>query len=115
MSPEWTEMEKKMNLRIGLIAAVVTGLGGPVYAQDGNGNAQSIATACMVETNMPDGICICVGKRAVEDLGENGQLFLHALIVGNKDAADALRPQLPADQLIAASMFMVSVPQDCAR
>lgn len=101
-----------MNLRIGLIAAMVTGLGGPVYAQDDN--AQSIARACMAETNIPEGICTCVGKRAVEDLDENGQLFLHALIVGNKDAADTLRPQLPADQLIAASMFMVSAPQDCA-
>ncbi|MCP5036408.1 MAG: hypothetical protein GY945_02295 [Rhodobacteraceae bacterium] len=75
---------------------------------------EGIAQLCTETSNMPEKICDCVGETAEEQLSSQGRQLFAAIIIGDADMANALRKNVATDEVIAAGMFMATVPGQCA-
>jgi len=76
---------------------------------------ETIERECLAQLNMPPGACACLGRTAGEELSQDEQAFVVAMILKDDAASAELRARMPLDQLTRAAMFMTSAPARCAR
>lgn len=81
---------------------------------DLSGSASAFQAACESSSNMGTELCQCIAKNAANDLSPKALEFLTAGLNKDEAATAALKNDLPVDELMAAGMYMVSAPQNCA-
>lgn len=70
--------------------------------------------ACVASSNLPEAVCACSAAKARSELSPDGFSLLVATLEGDEAAAAKLRSNLPMDQIVKASTFMVRGPAACA-
>ncbi len=103
-----------MTLRtISLAGALL--LGAQVFAQDPSDyDEERMAKACETASNVGADTCRCMASRARAELSEDGFMFVTAAYEKDEAVTATLRSRMPPTDTIAASMFMVSGPAQCA-
>jgi len=97
----------KAGLFFAMFALMATG---PAFA-----NRDAFVTACLESGNLKQAICECCADVGIAELSPAGFDYLTAMLKGDHDGADALRPTVPPHEIVKASMFMVNTPGRCAR
>ncbi|MEL6258388.1 MAG: hypothetical protein AAFQ67_04970 [Pseudomonadota bacterium] len=99
-------------LAAGLLAAAACG------AADGDSGVPSKAefeAVCLETSNMGEALCDCVAGKAMSDYDADGRRFIYATLTQDTATIEALRTEMPTEQILEAGLFMVNAPQDCAR
>jgi hypothetical protein len=71
--------------------------------------------ACLSSSNLNESMCKCLAGKADERLSPEGFAFLVASMNKDKQKTQNLRSKLDMAEAMAAGMFMVNTPQECAQ
>jgi len=71
-----------------------------------------VTAACSAGTNLPAPVCDCMGERSAE-FSDRQREFMAAALLGDSDLANQLRAGIPVADLVAATNFIASAPQEC--
>ena len=71
--------------------------------------------ACTENTSLDEPVCRCCAEKAEERLTPKSFVYLVALLRKDQSRVEALRAELSVPEIMAAGMFMVGAPGDCAQ
>jgi len=98
-----------MRLLIVIFTVVSLGAAAPAL-----GTVEEFTEACLTSSNLGRSVCECCGGKAEERLSPLAFEFLIATLQKDKAKIEELRPKLSMDEAMAAGMFMVGTPAECA-
>jgi len=90
---------------------VAVGCGG---GSEGSADSERLTEICRTTTNMPAGVCDCVGEKASKDLSPDALAFLVASMDKKTEVAESLRGKLTLEEMTKAGMFFATAPASCA-
>lgn len=81
--------------------------------ESGGNSTAALQNACEAQSNVPPGLCECVGEESRE-LSEVELEFVVASLKQDEAAAEAARGKLGITELTRAGMFFLTASQTCA-
>lgn len=102
-------MKSNRILLMAVFTLTVAGLCGNCHAND----LESFVNACLASSNLDEGMCKCLAKKADERLSPEGFEFLIASMNKDTKKTQKLRSKLDMAETMEAGMFMVKTPQEC--
>lgn len=78
------------------------------------GNAEILEQECHKQLKLGEKACACIGERAEEELSEQQQLLVVALVTKDQAASGTARAKMTVEELTEAGQFMQEAPKVCA-
>ncbi len=96
---------------VGSIALASAGLG---LGCAGESAADRLTRACLEAMNAEEPLCRCIAEKAEVQLSAGSFDLLVAMLEEDEETANRLRGELDLSETMAAGMFMVRGPAECA-
>jgi len=78
------------------------------------GTAQILEQECHKQLKMGDAACACIGERAEDQLNEQQQALVVALVTKDQATSGAARNTMSVEEMTEAGKFMQEAPTACA-
>jgi len=80
----------------------------------GGDDVERFTLACMAHSNLSRSLCECSGRKAEDQLSDDGFALLIAILERDEPRAADLRGKLGVSEVMAAGTFMTRGPAECA-
>lgn len=97
-----------------LVAATAAVLFSPQAPLADAADIETLRVECGTQLNLGTAGCNCIADTAADQLNDNQQALVAAMVTQNQPRADEVRGQMTLQEITQSAEFMVTAPQLCA-